>query len=501
MNRKPSYSQLWFALRLTGLPFYVLGLNATAMAVLIQHQRVSHATALVLAKGVTVGMDITTACALSGCQTYERNLSFEGKALQQLSSQLYAYTPYIQTWDHPLEPGLVLELSRCLKLFKGIKNLVKKIQHRLNGYGYEYSCGLAHTAEGAWLLSAKDYGITGQESSAIFSSRLKSMPLKSLSKHFKAVTALGKSGFNTLGDVALQIERDGIGSIKKRFGTEFTQTFCDIFAIDDNFYQQRLFSPPAVIFQPKQIFSESLQFDYPLVQAQQLQPAMLLLLDKLEEYFRIRQLEGQRITWQLLDIYGNADEIVVQCDRPQYKKQLFYELSCIRLENYVLNFEVDTLILQCPHTLTLQNRDQPLNLEGNKNFNPQKLNVTVEKLKAYLGEGSVYKISYCDRHVPELSQKKISVAESAQQNISIAQKNSLRPCWLFESPQRAAMRGSHLHWQGKLSIIEGPERIQTEWWDKPVARDYFIAQRDDALRLWVYQDLHNQLWYVHGVFA
>ena len=50
-------------------------------------------------------------------------------------------------------------------------------------------------------------------------------------------------------------------------------------------------------------------------------------------------------------------------------------------------------------------------------------------------------------------------------------------------------------------LEQGPERIESGWWDgKGVARDYYIA-RAQGYRWWVFQERHTKNWYLHGVFA
>jgi protein ImuB len=54
-----------------------------------------------------------------------------------------------------------------------------------------------------------------------------------------------------------------------------------------------------------------------------------------------------------------------------------------------------------------------------------------------------------------------------------------------------------------LQLLEGPERIETGWWDgREVARDYYVARDDSGAELWVYRErLPPHAWYLHGVFG
>jgi protein ImuB len=59
-----------------------------------------------------------------------------------------------------------------------------------------------------------------------------------------------------------------------------------------------------------------------------------------------------------------------------------------------------------------------------------------------------------------------------------------------------------------LVLEQGPERIESGWWDgKDVVRDYYIARqaagpcRSQCARLWVFQERQSKCWYLHGMFA
>ena len=75
--------------------------------------------------------------------------------------------------------------------------------------------------------------------------------------------------------------------------------------------------------------------------------------------------------------------------------------------------------------------------------------------------------------------------------------------WLLETPLRLVMRDGVPYMEGKLRLVRGPERIEAGWWDNAdVARDYFVAENDHAVRLWVFRELTNpQRWFLHGIFG
>jgi protein ImuB len=83
--------------------------------------------------------------------------------------------------------------------------------------------------------------------------------------------------------------------------------------------------------------------------------------------------------------------------------------------------------------------------------------------------------------------------------------------WLLRAPRPLREVASRLYLdrqsgfdhQSPLSLLAGPERIESGWWDGgDVMRDYFLARSADQALLWIYRsrsiDAH---WFLHGVFA
>jgi len=80
-----------------------------------------------------------------------------------------------------------------------------------------------------------------------------------------------------------------------------------------------------------------------------------------------------------------------------------------------------------------------------------------------------------------------------------------RPVWLLEVPLPLSAELQPAP-HGGLILEQGPERIESGWWDgKDVARDYYIARRvhgaRQGARWWVFQERRTKSWYLHGVFA
>lgn len=501
-----SSSRLWLAIRFFDLPLTALKLDDSVEKpiVVIQKKRVIFANALAEEAGAQVDMDITTAQLLSGCEVVERDEAKEQSALSELSEQFYHFSPYIDRYcsDELAQSGLLLEISSCLKLFGGLKAISEMVFTNLaqTPYGFEY--GLAHSAKAAWYLSFDCYEIVGNETKSLFIERLNKLSIDLLFDYPKAVDTLSKTGFKTFGDLAKQIEGKSISGFKKRLGAAFTDELCEIYDIDQNFQQNSLFEKPRDIYRPVEWFEEEIQFDYPVTNVEQLKPAFESLLQDLSDYLRKRQQQCQYLEWCISDIYRKKEFVKVNSDEPQSHWQLLYDLSLIQFDNKELPFEVDTVKLTCHHVMPLQTKSQVLDFDqSRRRKSVHDFTVTIAKLKARLGDSAVYKLGYHDSRVPEITNAMVALADRCNQELPEVHLKALRPTWLLTQPEMIEVKGNKLHWHGYLSTLVGPERVIGEWWEKPVARDYFLAKRHDNLPVWIYFDLYDKTWYVHGVFA
>jgi protein ImuB len=74
--------------------------------------------------------------------------------------------------------------------------------------------------------------------------------------------------------------------------------------------------------------------------------------------------------------------------------------------------------------------------------------------------------------------------------------------WLLADPKplRPSADGASPE---SFSILAGPERIESGWWDgNDVARDYFVARNAAGARFWVFRERSGASgWFLHGVFA
>jgi protein ImuB len=499
--------RLWLALRFRDLPLSALDAAESPEEPLVvaEKRKVVFSNPRARAGGVVDGMDLTTAQLVSGCRALARNAAREEEALHRLRDALYRFTPHIDIYRSRRAPhaGLLLEISTCLRLFSGVKNLGDTLLAFLEPRGHDLRWGLAHSSTGAWLLSFARHEITGEETRRLFTDRLDRLPVQVLYDYPGAVEALVKMGFATLGDVARQIRSRSMDSLTRRLGKEFTGMIADIYDIESDFTQPSLFARPVTTYVPDQPFCESIEFDYPVSEVEHLRPAIESLLQSLAEFLQRRQLACQHIQWRLAGIHDRREALDIHSDTPQSDWRLLFDLTLIQFDHTPLSFEVDCLTLACGDRMPRRDSSLDLDFEGKRRRGgcPRELAVTLARLKARVGDAAIYKISYRDSPLPELSHTILALAEKCAQQLPHSHRHGLRPAWLFAEPQPIEKRGRRLYWQGYLTPAVGPERVAGHWWRESVARDYYLARRQDNVAVWIYRDLYSRAWYVHGVFS
>jgi protein ImuB len=135
----------------------------------------------------------------------------------------------------------------------------------------------------------------------------------------------------------------------------------------------------------------------------------------------------------------------------------------------------------------------------------------VERLRARLGAGAVHGIRLVPEHRPESAWQAGEIGdihlfsrrpEAARKTGECPLFQVRRPLWLLAEPQ--ALEGRERpRYEGPLEFEEGPERIESGWWDgRDVRRDYYVARTATGMRLWVFRERRAEgRWFLHGVFG
>jgi len=471
---------LWLCLRFDLLPLQCLNRSEQQPVAVIDRQRVFCANHNALAQGIKSGTGVATARALAeNLLLLERNQVAESNCLERLCCWAYSITPNLYRYRGNC---LMLEIGGCLALFRGLDSLLAEVDRGLGTRGYQSRTGLASTPKAAWLMSFADPDQSLDISIDIYQ-RLAPLPITLLEDFPKAITSLQRAGLHCLGEL-LKLPPP---ALSKRCGVEFTR-----------FLQQTLgnMADREPEYQPPRTFHDEYWFGYEVKANQEMLPAIQLLLQSFCQFLRQTQLQSGEVRWRLIGIDGKIDNMVVRSAASHSTWENWYQLTYIQLERLQLNTGVEGLALEC-HGFN-SGQLPALDLFSPRN-QKEPLASLLDRLRSRMGLQAIEKIACREEHLPEFALQVSNDTDIGDQDQTPVA--ATRPFWLMPDPQPLKQYGSQLYWNGRLQLLYGPERIEDNWWQRAVSRDYYVARDSGSQHYWIFRDRLDNHWYIQGIFT
>ena len=498
-------------------------------AVLVDGELVRLANASARAAGIAPGSTLVTALGIAGdLRHFDRDAAGERDRLHGLAEAASRYTPRVSLSE---PDGLVLDARASLRLFGGAAILAAALAALFRRARHEARIAAAHTPAAALALAraGRASGIEDSPDPGQVAARslaaLRDTPLECAEIEAGDAERLAAMGIRTLGQL-LALPRDELGM---RFGP----------ALPD--YLARLAGEapdPRRSIIPRERFASSLHFVEPVSNAQTLLFPMRRLATDLGAWLRGRGLGSGGLRWRFQPLHGAGCEIEVRFAAPRIDPRGMLDLSRLRLEGVALPEEVTSLHLSALDLAPRASEPGELfgvppgvagaGVRGARAFaSPAAL---VERLAARLGGDALRGLSNAGDHRPERAwSSRAPVLEThrpepgaaaearapagaglgADAGVGIgvdtgtgtgtgADAGAGRPLWLLDPPPPVDA--------GRFRLLSGPERIECGWWDEDrVARDYFVAVRQDGAQCWLYRcreaDPDPGRWFLHGYFA
>lgn len=488
-------AQLWLCLYLPQLSLEVQAGRAGSREPLAicaeegRHTIIITVNALGSARGVHPGMPVNSALALVPELVLEtRRPALEAAALSRLARWASRFTPAVTISP---EGALLLEVQGSLRLFNGLDALQAAVARELLALGHEAGMACAPTARAALWLARGGVGqavLTREE----LRQALAVLPLSHLGWPARTVRTLLQMGLVTVGD-CLRLPRGGFA---RRLGPARLRELDQ--ALGRSPEPQRPHVPPAR-------FMDRLELPAETTDAALLLDGFQQLLRNLSQVLESRQASVRLVWCRLAHPDSPETRLCLALRQPAGPR------ACHRAGHLagLLRLRLETLVLPGPVIgLALQADLEPgqapagTDLLGQSLRPEDGLQALLERLRARLGMEAVQGLALHAEHRPEHAWRAVAdpLAESGNREPAKAARS--RPVWLLPAPERLGLRAGQPGWQGPLLLKQGPERIESGWWDGgDVRRDYYRASNPRGAMLWVYQDLRSQDWYLHGVFG
>ena len=375
-----------------------------------------------------------------------------------------------------------MEVEGSLRCFGGRRKFLARLRAGLARLGFEARIAEAPAARAA-LWRARGNG-----------GRLEALPVAVTGLAPAALELLSDLGIKTIGGL-MRLPREGVAL---RFGH----------GLLEELGQARGQAPePRGFFVPPARFSARLELPAPVMQAQNALFAARRLLAQMEGFLAARHAGVRAFVLELLHDGLPATEVKVGLAAPGRGAEHFARLLRERLGALALKSPVEAIRIGAGNLEVLAGENR--NFFSDPHAGGEEWLRLVERLQARLGNEAVHGLETHPDHRPERafrhiafemknsnSSEKKKTREKDLQSENAAPRPT-RPLWLLEAPRRIR--------EGEFTLLAGPERIESGWWDGAEARrDYFIARTGESSLAWIYRERGPEpggSWFLHGLFA
>lgn len=442
--------------------------------------RVQDCDAAARRRGVTVGMGLGAALAL--CQDlriWPRDTAAENQALQGVAVWAQQFTPVVSIAGPDV---VLLEVAGSLRLFGGAEALRARVLAGVQDLGYEAHAALAPTPAAAVLLARAAYP-EPVLAAADLARVIRRLPVHWLPLASAVHQRLAGMGLRNVGD-CMRLPRAGLA---QRCGHELVQLLDRALG--------RAPDPRRPFFAPPR-FRRALSFNSAVENTEALLFGTQRLLLELKGFLQARGSAVQRLQLQLLHQRVPATPLALNLVRPSRNPKHLLELWRERLARQPWSAPVEGIELRADELIPLAEDSNELFAQRSDEIEDSAQ--LLERLRARLGTAAVRGLDLVADHRPEHAWR-ARLPNAAP----VCEVYGARPLWLLPAPRPVALVRGKLWLGGELTRLQGPERIESGWWDEAEQRrDYFIMRNDKQERFWVFRDARNpQQWFLHGVFA
>jgi len=472
---------LWTALYFPDLPLSVFARAGTGRVPAVVSSA-SHRPDVVAAsdtakrRGIVAGLSIAAALALDPEITIHlRDERAEAAALKSIALWAGQWTSTIS-----IEPpaGVLLEISGCLNYFEGLTKLLARIDAGLAALGFTGVIATAPTALAASLLARAGQPIA-IEHAADLESRLAALPVALLDSARPVRDTLSGIGVRTIADV-LALPRDGVA---RRFGQRLV----------DEIDRARGIQPdPRPLFVMPERYHGQLELPLPVDEAEALLFAAKRLVVELAGFLQGRGAGVTRLRCDLIHEDAAPTAIVIGLATTRKVEHIVNVLR-ERLTREELPDRVEAIRLVSEEIAPLPGQDGELFAGADRHG--ENGAQWIERVRARLGDDAVREPYLQADHRPEHAWR--YRGNSPTEVTGLPADAPRRPLWLLPRPRPLGIDPA----TAQLSLISGPERIESGWWDGgEIGRDYFVGSDAQGGQLWLFRDRSGE-WFVHGVFA
>ena len=423
------------------------------------------------ALGLRPGLSLTAAHALASTfHTMEYDEVATERCQQLLAGWAYRFSSQVST---VFPRALVLEIGQSMALFGPWPRLEARLRDELNALGFRHRIVAAPNPYAARILANVHDGIGVDEN--VLERALGQIPIERAGLDAPTATALKRMGLRKLQQV-FALPRE---TITRRFPKSVLPHLDAL---------RGHLAPPLTSYKPPDWFDARIEFEQEVESSQALLFPLRRLTADLGAFLSGRDGGVQRFVLRLEHERCEDSDVAVGLLTPEREPSVLFDLARGRLEQARLPAPV--------RGLRLLARELPPFVPASHDMFDARPQQTMpwtllrERLRARLGDEAVATLSLHADHRPEHA---TTYADRSRQPPQLPEIT--RPGWLLPHP--VPLRDA------RLSLISGPERIESGWWDGgDVRRDYYVVETTQGQRAWAYCAPGEQgPFMLHGWFA
>ncbi|MBS3745551.1 MAG: DNA polymerase Y family protein [Wenzhouxiangellaceae bacterium] len=419
--------------------------------------------------GVQPGQVLADALAIApDLESLTRNRGAETRLFEELALVAYRYSHQVAiTGD-----GVVLETGGSRRLHGDLDAMLNTLGDEISAMGLHARLGTAPVPAAACLLARTGQHVT--EARALHRV-LSTWPLHRLALAPAESRKLEGLGLKSVREVLAlpRFERE------RRLGRTLNRYLDQIHGREQT---------PLVYWQPPEKFCQTLELPVPTVRSEALVFALNRVLEHLHQWLRVRDRALSGIEVELLpEDRGPKIEFSAGLGQPGFQRDRLLEILRLKLESIRLHSAIESLRLRAESTA--EQRPPQADLWTGTNVNDA-WPALIDRLTARIGENGLCSIAPCPDHRPEKAWKWTPPGTTTADTDAPP-----RPNWLLPEPRPCRA--------GELRLVDGPERIESGWWDgQDCRRDYWTAHDRHGNRVWVFREYKpRDGWFVHGLFG
>ena len=423
------------------------------------------------AAGLYRGQRLTAAQALlSQFETVEYDPAATKHWHRLLAAWAYRYSSDVVLFPH----AIVLEVSKSLGLFGPWPRFEAQLREDLAALGFRHRIALAPGAQAAYVLAGIHDGLAVMTPDTLHRA-LAPIALRYARLPDDAGTSLAAMGIRTLGQL-LRLPRDGL---QRRFGAQLLAYLDRLTGTDPELMEA---------YRPSDTFDLRMEWTHEIEHVEALMFPLRRLIGDLAAYLAGRDGGVQRFVLELEHRSTAPTRVIIGLLAAEREAALLFECARGRLERQQLPQPVVAMRLLARELppFVPAGRD----LFDTRPANAMPLDQLRERLRARLGEHAIQHLRRTIDPRPEHAQ---TTADNAR--LPETTETLPRPTWLFDRP-------IPLHGPSP-TILAGPERLETGWWDGgDVRRDYYVVRTSQGQCAWVFCPPGEPgRWMLHGWFA